>query len=1406
MDIYEFSTGINIQTDGQGHWWSIGYLGGWMYNTYGSRSAYDIPYPIQQAYDNKEFAVGETNKSNFTAMGRVISLNNETWAVVAFLTYASDEKGRRVPTYRFFFTEGGSPAINEILRRVITFEMTFENRYPKYLPIFDPRGETDLNQYPPADFNEINKLIGIANTLKSEVQTSIENRTYVLQEGACLVTNSNALCLYKLNQLAIDRAVAIKETNTPSWAYNADVLQRPETFILIQASDEFAYERLSAKRSGGIVKYQAGVDEQGIRAALKGLIEYEKIDATAPTNIKFIWDEIENRNLSWDYAMSIAKELGLSDYALFKQTHPEVVKMASFYPTAFYYPPDAQENIDAEYDKWLKIRNTQWGRLFIEYTLKIKEYARQAGINDFPRGANKVNPKIVTYCFNKVKPSPNPQEVNPQKIDDLDWALYESLWATTETLTTLAKNLKSVANDTDRDILRIHEFLNQLNQRSSSKSHGTTNSQTHEWIWQNWDLYDIWEIVKPEDFQRPPDNHKSQPKKTVQNNSTLSTTTPNPQPQLSGNTGQKLLSPEKTSSIASSITSESSTESKQEKNWLQKIIYFTFQREKKTQSSAPEDAQEGENNGNAEPHNNGTRQTEQGEGTTSSLPEPSKKSEPRQNWLSKILSNVKVFLGSKNEEEKDGSSENPQDANKSQTDQSGEPVSPSHESTTATQQPKHVETANLVRSISQNPPSSASVNQQQTTGSGHTNSQPNQKTKTTTRNNSSQKNNGKKRPPRQNNNKTKSEILSLGLILILGLKKLCYFAWNFIYILIGILKSIGNIYIFLWSKKSRVIAWKEWRDSVEEYNRAKEDQPKPRLYYNQLAALLSRLKARDSRFENMSNFFELLNQAKDGTIFLSYDPQEEDIFKTLKPQSNLLGKMRHKISDAFWNFILLIPETEIWAICVVLVSVVRIICIITEKLWKIIVIAIIVIAIIIFQCQLLPICRTEPLWANLKSQIETVINDESKDKGEFARFAYSYQDKLAKPEFCDILANNSNDFKDCTNKIYSSDKNVDDPTNSSDEKKNLLPKIESQGLISRTWNNKLKSWLIERIFNLKNVPGFRKEEVEIFSSVVNRDKVIGIFKKEYSAKPYISLQNKVENNQITSKAISDLPTILSREYVNRGKYKHYEVNGEANLQKLANAKLATFSKQEGEIVDRQALAFVYAYQLSNSKLKVDLNVEKDSETFISIIRDVRKELNQEVRDKIEQSSDHKAQYNKLVENANCRFDKTEETCKNNSSVAAIATDKNTTRFALNEMLIDVEQECNLKNKDQIKVAIIKEITSVTPDFSIEKDFKYSDQRPLEVVFFDEARKIDKKDNKERKSLLSSIFDYQIGRVIYVNNQGQEIKQEQGVRAKFDSWDGIIDYSADPAPKGTYNNIKKQVVNSLCKPPVNSENG
>ena len=96
--IYEFSTGINIQRESNDRWWSVGFRGGWMLNTYGqdgiyeplgNGGAYNIPYAIQQAYDNKEFSVGETNRSQFTVAGRIIKLNNEEWSVVAFLSHLS---------------------------------------------------------------------------------------------------------------------------------------------------------------------------------------------------------------------------------------------------------------------------------------------------------------------------------------------------------------------------------------------------------------------------------------------------------------------------------------------------------------------------------------------------------------------------------------------------------------------------------------------------------------------------------------------------------------------------------------------------------------------------------------------------------------------------------------------------------------------------------------------------------------------------------------------------------------------------------------------------------------------------------------------------------------------------------------------------------------------------------------------------------------------------------------------------------------------------------------------------------------------------------------------------------------------------------------------------------------------
>jgi hypothetical protein len=414
--IYEFSTGINIQRESNDRWWSVGFRGGWMLNTYGqdgiyeplgNGGAYNIPYAIQQAYDNKEFSVGETNRSQFTVAGRIIKLNNEEWSVVAFLTYASDEKGRRVPTYRFFFSEGNS--ILDILRRIVTFEATSSNR----LPVFHPSKITDLNRYEPADLSEINSKIVRNSNLEEDIKQSSGIRTHVLRENACLVDKSHALSLFNLNRLTLQRAAIINETGNQSWAYNADVLQRTETFILIQAADESAYRSLNNKRSGGIVKYQAGVDEQAIKDALKGLIEYENIDKTAGDNLKTIATAIQDPKVNEVYIRDIARALGLTDYSLFTQTYPQLVKLHIV--LSLFFP-----KVEEQVTQWKRLADLGWEEVIDTFTEKIKGYISQYKLANVLKSAND---KIKKF-YNE---NTDPDAFNVR--EDVVWLLKESLWA-----------------------------------------------------------------------------------------------------------------------------------------------------------------------------------------------------------------------------------------------------------------------------------------------------------------------------------------------------------------------------------------------------------------------------------------------------------------------------------------------------------------------------------------------------------------------------------------------------------------------------------------------------------------------------------------------------------------------------------------------------------------------------------------------------------------------------------------------------------------------------------------------------------------------------------------------------------------------------------------------------------------
>jgi hypothetical protein len=300
-DIYEFSTNINSQltnTSDKNSWISVGDLAGWMHNTYVSSNGLgiDIPYAIQQSYDKGDFAIGETKYRGLTVMGRTIKLDAEEWSVLAFLTIAKDEIDRRVPTYRFFFTQGDSSLLR-IIQHVYKFELTHNS-----LPVFNPYKPTNLNAYPPVELKEFNNKFSIDINLEHEVkQGSSDSLSYVLTESSCQVEGSKALSLAKMHRLTFSRWNAIGNRGDFAWAYNSPLLKLAERFVLIQAADEESYTRLKSKSSGGIIEHEIGakfgIDEEKIRTLLKSLTQQESnFEQNAPHNLLKIAEELKKFN------------------------------------------------------------------------------------------------------------------------------------------------------------------------------------------------------------------------------------------------------------------------------------------------------------------------------------------------------------------------------------------------------------------------------------------------------------------------------------------------------------------------------------------------------------------------------------------------------------------------------------------------------------------------------------------------------------------------------------------------------------------------------------------------------------------------------------------------------------------------------------------------------------------------------------------------------------------------------------------------------------------------------------------------------------------------------------------------------------------------------------------------------
>jgi hypothetical protein len=288
--IYEFSTSIGIKISSDGKWVSTGFQTGWENNTYDSSAASTIPELVRQAIANKEFKLGDNDRSPFAVIGRLVKRKGyKPWAVLAFVIVGVDNSGRNVPLYRYFCCEAENDAsvlesMDEILYKVVSYE-----KLNGELPFFNPQF-TELAKNSSADKKIANNITFSAEQTQI-ISTDIRNTSLVLPKD--FIENSaagNAYTLIKLNMFAWQRALAtgqvainqntyeVEKIDNFAWAYNVESLECPNSFVVIQT----VYGSLKQIGGSSSAKFVSGVNEQGLKAAIKAITEPQQF---RPENI-----------------------------------------------------------------------------------------------------------------------------------------------------------------------------------------------------------------------------------------------------------------------------------------------------------------------------------------------------------------------------------------------------------------------------------------------------------------------------------------------------------------------------------------------------------------------------------------------------------------------------------------------------------------------------------------------------------------------------------------------------------------------------------------------------------------------------------------------------------------------------------------------------------------------------------------------------------------------------------------------------------------------------------------------------------------------------------------------------------------------------------------------------------------
>jgi hypothetical protein len=294
IEIHEFSTGIVVETNPDGSWFSRGFTGKYM-----NQTIEPIPYPIQEAISNREFAIAEGASRDTPALiGREVCDHNEYWSVVAVVTRARDES-RSFSAYRYFCTEGKGN-ISKILRFLANNPLQFNP--------FDT------------------KTIGHPHIVEKNQETNVplDNFQDLLNEPKypVIVPFDKPCNPIILNQIARE----LVQDSLVAWAYNVGAVEAPRSFYIIKPSDAKAEQIIRKSLSIQVGGNKPIFGEQKIKTAINALCKRNKIK---PEYLQTLEDALANPDINDKFWLGIFEGQGLKQGQSQGLYNEEMIRLAT---------------------------------------------------------------------------------------------------------------------------------------------------------------------------------------------------------------------------------------------------------------------------------------------------------------------------------------------------------------------------------------------------------------------------------------------------------------------------------------------------------------------------------------------------------------------------------------------------------------------------------------------------------------------------------------------------------------------------------------------------------------------------------------------------------------------------------------------------------------------------------------------------------------------------------------------------------------------------------------------------------------------------------------------------------------------------------------------------------------------